>query len=561
VAQLVSQLWRNMDCRRSRPEPLLLAAAGVVGLVGMACSRGTAVTPDASSFEAGPQTCRTARICDGTKVVNCANGKPADVVTDCGPDFVCSLGRCTSHACQAEEQSAAPTFTGCLFYTLTVDNVTSESSATSSVLVTNPGSSVATVELRERDAADSQWRAMALQAVAPLGAARIQLPPSRSTGQGGYSAGVALQLASNAPITAAHFQSDDENESASSTGGTMLLPAHVLGLHYMAMTYPQEGTLKVLQTPGSRGGAGQIIVVGTEDDTHLTFTSTANLRKVGGTPDLDAGGSFPVRLDDGDIYQVFSVENGDDLSGSTIDADHPVAVFSGNISTTYGKSATGINSPDMAHEQMLPISLWGQEYVAAQLLPEAATCDGILGATDASLYRVLAAKPGTIVSFQSPPGLTGVPSTTMLDAGKVAEFVVSGGSFHVTSNFPVLVTQGLDCEPTLSAAVATRVLMNDLRFAVLPHFDQMIAVVRHAQVPVTLDDVPIDDSQFRPAGGDFEVAQIVLPNCPAADGVCVHHLAGEFGMTMRGMDVVASYALTAPTWSCSYGPDSPNCVD
>jgi hypothetical protein len=331
----------------------------------------------------------------------------------------------------------------------------------------------------------------------------------------------------------------------------------------MAMTYPQEGTLKVLQTPGSRGGAGQIIVVGTEDDTHLTFTvsKTATLGEKGGTPDRDAGGSFTARIDDGDIYEVLSVENDDDLSGSTIDADHPVAVFSGNISTTYGITATGINSPDMAHEQMLPISLWGQEYVAAQLLPQAATCDGILGATGASLYRVLAAHDGTIVSFQSPPGLTGVPGPIMLDAGKVTEMTVSGGSFRVTSNLPVLVTQGMDCEPTLSAAVATRVMMNDLRFAVLPHFDQMIAVVRHAQVPVTLDDMPIDDALFRPAGGDFEVAQVTLPMCPMANGVCVHHLVGEFGMTMRGMDVVASYALTAPTWSCSYGPDSPNCVD
>ena len=50
-----------------------------------------------------------------------------------------------------------------------------------------------------------------------------------------------------------------------------------------------------------------------------------------------------------------------------------------------------------------------------------------------------------------------------------------------------------------------------------------------------------------------------LPLCPMASGVCVHHLEGTFGMTIRGMDVVCSYAWTAPTWVCT-DPNTPGCI-
>jgi hypothetical protein len=540
---------------------LVLACAAAAAAA--ACARDTAAGPaDGGADAGGVAGCRTALACDGTKVVNCVDGQAAGVVQDCADsDQVCSIGRCTTRVCQAEEQSPSPTFLGCLFYTLHVDNVTSDATAPSSVLVTNPGGTVATVELRQRNDTDHQWTTIGLQAVAPYQATRMLLPASRSRGAVNFTDDGALQLSSTTPVSAAHFQSDDATESASSSGATQLLPAHVLGLHYMIMTYKQANTAKVALTAGSRDGAGQLIIVGTQDNTRVTFTlsGTASLDVAGGTPPLAPNESTTLTLGDGDMYQIFSINDGDDLSGSRIDADHPVAVFSGNISTTYGINATGINTPDMAHEQMLPISLWGIESVAAELEPQANTCDRILPAADGALYRVMAAQDNTKVSFDVPPGLTGLPAgPLMLDAGQVSDLVVSGGSFRVFSDKPVMVTQGMDCEPTLSIAVPTAQLLYDLRFAVLPHFDQMIAVVRHAGVPLQLDEVPVDDGAFRAAGGDYEVAQITLPPCPLADGVCVHHLAGEFGVTLRGMDVVASYALTVPTWLCA--PDVPGCV-
>jgi hypothetical protein len=141
-------------------------------------------------------------------------------------------------------------------------------------------------------------------------------------------------------------------------------------------------------------------------------------------------------------------------------------------------------------------------------------------------------------------------------AGQVLE-VYATSDFVVTSSEVLLMTQGIDCEPSLSLAVSADKLLADVSFAVLPSFDQMVAIVRvhstlvlsdHAHdVPVLLDGEPIDDALFSPAGGGYEVARVLLPPC-LGEQVCTHRLVGSFGMTLRGMDVLASYALTAPAW-------------
>ena len=93
----------------------------------------------------------------------------------------------------------------------------------------------------------------------------------------------------------------------------------------------------------------------------------------------------------------------------------------------------------------------------------------------------------------------------------------------------------------------------------LPSFDTEVAVVRTMGAPVFIDGVSVaPDATIEPAGGGFEVVRLPIEPCAPAEGVCTHHLEGQFGFTMRGMDVLASYALTAPTW-CVDSPTT-NCV-
>ena len=62
---------------------------------------------------------------------------------------------------------------------------------------------------------------------------------------------------------------------------------------------------------------------------------------------------------------------------------------------------------------------------------------------------------------------------------------------------------------------------------------------------------------FQSAGPGFEVAAVPLPACIPTDGsgVCTHLLVstsknGGFGMSLRGMDVGSSFALTTPLVGC-----------
>jgi hypothetical protein len=448
----------------------------------------------------------------------------------------------------------------------------SDNAIPTSLLVTNPGAAPATITLQGWRAAQigqsAALTSLSSQVVPALGSARIQLPLRMPIPGAGYLPGQALRLISDAPVSAAHIQSDDSAETSTSSGGTMLLPVQALGSRYMAVTYPQVDEPKLVATAGSRGGAGQLIVVATEDDTTASFQAPAgvSIKAAGGAPNSTPGILFKFTMKEGDVYEILSTEAGSDLTGSEIISDKPVAVFSGNISTTYGRTAPGINSPDMAHEQLLPETSWGFSYVAAALPPQAGVCNGVLGMPDASLWRIVSARPGATVQFDAPPGVVGTPAATdsvPLVPGQPYELVVSGGSFTVTANQPVQVMQGMDCEPSLSSAInVSAPMLTDLRFAVLPNFDQLAAIVRRKGDEVDLDGSPIDDSMFADAGSMsmYQVAQVQLPTCTAAAGVCTHWLSGHFGVSIRGMDIVCSYALTVPTWHYCMDPDNPGCV-
>jgi hypothetical protein len=515
-----------------------LAASSILG-----CS-GSGPGPGVVPQDAGPDSGMIApSTCDGP----------------CTAPNVCSRGRCTSKLC-AEAETDLNSLVGCRFYAFEAENVATDADQLSSVLVTNPGNDTATVVLqfpiRSAEGATT-WLDLSGTAVPRVSSRRLSLS-GLAVNEAGLSPLAAVRVSSDRPITAALVESDDRNAGeVSSSGGTLLWPFQSIGKHYRVMTYPQQETLAVGTTTGSRGGAGRLVVVGTERDTHVTvaFAGGATAVETGLTTLGD------IVLGDGDVLHIRSNAEGADLSGSEIRANGRVAVFSGNVTTTYGMTASGINSPDMTIEQMPPIRAWSTTYVAAALPPQANTCDPVLGAAGASMWRILAAEDDTRVDFTAPSGVAGLPSSTItMNAGEVRTMVVSGGSFTVQAKKPVLVTQGMDCEPTLSLAISRDQLLKDLRFATLPNFDQVAAVLRKAGENVMLDGWVLDDSLFGPAGNEYEVALVPLPSCPGAEGACTHRLQGNFGVSLRGMDVLGSWAFTVPAWSGCADPSDGSCL-
>jgi hypothetical protein len=480
----------------------------------------------------------------------------------CHPPAVCSRGRCTSGAC-AEAETDFYSVVGCQFYAFEAENVDSDADRTSSVLITNPGNDTANVVLQfpvRSDQGITTWLDLSGTPIPRLSSRRLSLS-GRAVRETGLFETAGVRVVSDRPVTVALVESDDRNPGeVASSGGTQLWPFQAIGPHYRVMTYPQRETLGVGATLGSRGGAGRLVVVATEAGTHVTVTLVDGATAVS-TGLTTLGGQ--IVLDDGDVLHIRSDADGADLSGSEIRADRPVAVFSGNVSTTYGATAAGINSPDMTIEQMPPIRAWSTTYVAAALPPQANTCDPVLGRAGASVWRVMAAEAGTRVEFTGPSGIVGLPASAItMDAGEVWPMVVSGGSFIIKANKPVLATQGIDCEPTLSLAISADRFLKDVVFATLPNFDQVAAVVRSSAADhITLDGSLLDDNLFQPAGNELEVAVVPLPSCPGAEGACTHRLQGKFGVSLRGMDVLGSWALTVPAWARCADLTDGACVD
>jgi hypothetical protein len=333
----------------------------------------------------------------------------------------------------------------------------------------------------------------------------------------------------------------------------MLVPMHGLGQYYMAMTYEQKLTDAILQLPGSRGGAAEVVMVATQRNTKISISPP-------GVP-LGLSAQEEILREDGDVFQLATDGENNDLSGIQITADKPIAVFSGNVVTTYGKTADGINTPDMAMEQMLPVSEWSRTYVAARLPAQTSACDTLF-ADDTTLgpvsyWRIVAADDKAMVRFTWTGQLDGLPSGWLsVTRGLPQRLVVSGeGDFVVHSTVPIMLTQGMDCEATLSSAVPVDQLLGDQVFALAPNFEHALAIVRKddRNAPSVLFDGEDISGLFVAAADGFSVARKVIPPCYQDVRQCIHRLTGAQGLTLRGMDVTSSYATTPATWvKCLY---------
>jgi hypothetical protein len=476
--------------------------------------------------------------------------------------LACSFQRCTSVACQASETTGEG-IAGCIFYSLQADNVTADENATTSFLVANAGQARANVTLEAPPAPGaSTWTELGAFQIDVGASLRIPVPPGHQVIAAGVNQKMALRISSDQPVTVSELESDNVDSPATSSGGTMVLPLQSLGTDHRVVTYPQEATNDVQMTAGSRGGSARVMVVATQDGTTVNFTPvrpvTGDPSATPPAPDLAAGVTYTVVLDAGDVFQIYSGAMGEDLTGAEVWASARVAVFAGNISTTYGFNVTGINSADMAHEQMPPLSSWSKTYVAAAMTPQASIgCTSFFGMNGASIWKVLASHDGTTVTVAGP----GIPSANYpLDTGGVLTLVETGSFTVTTKTYPILVTQGIDCEPSLSLAVAVdaTTLLTNLPFAVPPSFDLLLDIVRTEGAEILLDGNPVSGAMFHAVGG-YELASIPLDPCVPTDGsgACTHLLVstsmnGGFGMSLRGMDVGSSFAFTTPLVGCDF---------
>ena len=101
--------------------------------------------------------------------------------------------------------------------------------------------------------------------------------------------------------------------------GYLGLPVEALGTSYMVCAYKNEanGSSSLVST--------EFVVVGTQDCTQVTITPE---QKVGTHP---GGVPYTLSLNQGDVYQLQDPLVPDDLTGTLVSSDKPVAVLGGHV--------------------------------------------------------------------------------------------------------------------------------------------------------------------------------------------------------------------------------------
>jgi hypothetical protein len=322
----------------------------------------------------------------------------------------------------------------------------------------------------------------------------------------------------------------------------MLIPVTSLSATYDVIGWKQNS--------GDGDMRAYFSVVATVDGTQVTVEPAVAPLAGGVVP--GTGAPFVVTMNEGDVLEVETNGYGHSMTGSrvTSDAEHPVAVFSGQEcafipETTY--------ACDHLEEQMPGLRFWGTEIVAARM-----PVRSIGAVTENVLWQIYASEPQTQVTLTAAPGVTGLPfEVAVLNQGQLLEFYVGGtqaqpGDFHIVADKPIGVMQYMigSENPNANgtgdpAMVYTSPVEQFLpRYVVLvpgTWIEDALVVTRVAGSEVLLDGTPIPSASFlQVANSGYEVARI-----PVADGI--HNLESTnpdngLAVVVVGWDLWDSYA-------------------
>jgi hypothetical protein len=256
----------------------------------------------------------------------------------------------------------------------------------------------------------------------PWVAALYQHPSNQATSA--IARNGAYRLVSNAPIAVYQFNPLEFSNGGGfsySNDASLLLPTHVLSGNYMVITHNSWVSF-----------GGFAAVVATEDNTMVSSVLRSGLRAGAGVAG-NAGQTIMHTLNRGDVLLLVasgSSGNGacaaDDLTGTVVTANHPVAVFGGHACTNMPCASVAC---DHLEEQMFPIETWGNNYLVSGLRER--------GAAEPSVVRILSRTAGNMLAFT---GIATPAGCATLNAGQFCEFEAVP-DFQVRGTAPLLIAQ------------------------------------------------------------------------------------------------------------------------
>jgi hypothetical protein len=373
------------------------------------------------------------------------------------------------------------------------------------------------------------------------------VPPAITQGGGsavaGSNVGQAWRITTDIPVSAydilPYGGADSYLPSAE-----LILPTSAWGTNYIAVT-PQ---------PSSGPPWGQLTAH--QDTTQIQILPTVNLPAAGAVPAAPAGQTTTFNLNAGEYVQ-WQLTQGQDMSGSVIQADKPVVFTGGDAYICYGSATSSGGGCDSAHQMIPPLSAMASEYAPAPYAPRGSVPESIV-------YRLVGVVDGTQLTYD--PAVPGPPT---LDSGQVAQFETVG-PFTVTSqdeDHPFYVGQlmagchttgnagNLGDEEYVNVLPPAQFLRKYVFFTDPTYPTTNLAVVR-VNNGDGFHDVTVDClgalTGWVPVGtsGKYEVTTADLIRGGTGVNGCTNgpHVAtsdGQFGMTVWGLDWYSSYAYPA----------------
>lgn len=380
-----------------------------------------------------------------------------------------------------------------------------------------------------------------------------------STVLAGSGTGEAFRIVSDTPVSAYDILPYGGAESHFPSA-QLLFPVSVYGTNYMVIATP----------PGTHDVPGPLWahVLAAEDGTKVDVLPSVDLPAGPTFPGSPKGATATFTLAAGQYLQWELSSGSSDPSGTVVLSDKPVAVFAGN--RFFRLQPMPAPGGESTHQQILPISALGHEYVAApyetrrkDLQPEEIS------------YRIVGSFEGTVLTYD--PAVPGAPGS--VGQGQVVDFKVTG-PFRVASqdaDHPFAIAQIMDTANipggTREGATAPGYppLLGDEEFVIMVPPDQFLSsyvfftdpaypttslAVTRVKAPGGFQDVTLDCLGtlvgWQPVGKDgrFQVTTVDLMRADVGVNGCKNgrHTAtsaGPFGIVVWGLDSYSSYAYPA----------------
>ncbi len=323
------------------------------------------------------EDCATSEQICSTKLKSCAVCEPESRGCDSGRPGVCSASgdawtwndRCDDEAGQAcragncvelcNQARSRRSNVGCEYWAVDLDNANvsidvNGAAQQFAVVVSNPHPDVSawvSVELDDTQPGEEGEPALLVtERIAPRGLHVFPLGPREVDGSppGEFNTGTntaltraAYRVTSTVPVVAYQFNPLD-NVNVFSNDASLLKPVEALidsgtGLRpsYVVLGWPQtiastDDPLTNFVSDGPAALRAFLTIVGTRSGTRVRVTPTARTLGAPGVAETTPGESLEVKLDPFDVLNLETDDFNADLTGTLIESDGPVVVFSGS---------------------------------------------------------------------------------------------------------------------------------------------------------------------------------------------------------------------------------------